>query len=187
MSYIPGPWRVTMGRDGRPIVISVDGIPIASMFHALGHSLDNARLIAAAPQMLSILQRHEEATKEVQRWINASPSRLADHGVYRTRGDRVRMRRSEQYGDVALSVQASEVHYSQPRVSDLDIDEYDSVEIALIHGGQLRLPSELGIQGFDHLFETGQNPVAGYVPQEIVDQLREALRERAQKEEEKSK
>lgn len=93
---------------------------------------------------------------------------------------RLYLRRAEEFGDVMLSIQASALHYSNPRVDELPLDEYESVEVGLFHEGRLCRPSEIGIVGFDHLFERGRNPVAAYVPQETVAQLREALRARAE-------
>jgi hypothetical protein len=97
----------------------------------------------------------------------------------------------ETYGDVQLSVQASVVHYCRPRVSGLPLDEYSSFEIGLMGPvkqmtvlrrkmrSRLCRPSEIGVLGFDQLFEEGDAPVAGYVSREDLDALRAALRERA--------
>ena len=90
------------------------------------------------------------------------------------------VRKAIVYGDVKLSVQASAMHYSTPRIDGLPLKEYTEVEVALIdaHGNFLR-PSEIGIKGFDTLFESGGAPVAGYVPRNKLRALRLALRRRA--------
>lgn len=88
------------------------------------------------------------------------------------------VRPMERYGPVLLSVQASASHYSRPRVDGLELDAYEAVEVGLLHDGRLCRPSEVGVRGFDHLFEAGNNPVAPYVPQEEVARLRAALQAR---------
>lgn len=90
----------------------------------------------------------------------------------------IRVRKPTLYGDVFLSVQANEYTYCSPRVSGLKLHEYRAVEIALIRkgGGGFIRPSEIGIKGFDNLFEKGG--VAGLVPSRKVWRLRRALRER---------
>jgi len=45
-----------------------------------------------------------------------------------------------------------------------------------VYRGKLALPSAAGIDGFDMLFETSGNPVAGWVPQDKVQALRDAIR-----------
>lgn len=87
----------------------------------------------------------------------------------------------ERYGDVRLSVQAHEMAYCTPRVSGLPLDKYSAVEIAIIRGSdEFVRPSKIGIPGFDHLFESsGTRPVAAYVPQGTVDNLRMCLMIRA--------
>lgn len=96
------------------------------------------------------------------------------------------MRESEAYGDVLLSVQASDTHYSTPREPGLPLEAYSRVEIAVMvkptpgNRSGMVLPSHVGIEGFDHLFEEGESPVAGYVTQEDVARLRDALRKRAE-------
>lgn len=88
----------------------------------------------------------------------------------------------EKYGPIRLSVQASEYSYCSPRVIGGDLGWYRSVEIALYDkAGKLCRPSALGIKGFDKLFDEGDTPIAGYVPQAEVEQLREALRRRAKR------
>lgn len=103
------------------------------------------------------------------------------------------LREVERFGDVSLSVQASSMHYSTPRVDGLSLDQYTHVEIGLqgpkekvfkfVPGPPIKsnlcLPSEIGIVGFDHLFDKTDAPVAPYVAQEDVERLREALRARA--------
>ena len=89
----------------------------------------------------------------------------------------------EEHGDVKLSIQASQYNYCEPRVNGLPLDGYETVEIAIIsdeHG--MCHPSKIGIEGFDDLFEVGgDNPVAGYVSQAKVAELRAALQARYEK------
>ena len=92
----------------------------------------------------------------------------------------------EQYGDVELSVQASRFHSSAPRngCGHTPLELYDRVEVALRWANArgrawIRQPSrELGIDGFDDLW-CEEVPIAGYVPHDRVQELREALAERA--------
>lgn len=73
-----------------------------------------------------------------------------------------------------LSVQASEYHYSTPRVTGLDIDEYEHVEIAIINpSGALVHPTEAGLsQELEALFDASDAPVAGYVDQQVAACIR---------------
>jgi hypothetical protein len=76
-------------------------------------------------------------------------------------------------------VQASAFHYSTPRENGLPLEAYENVEVGFLLNGKLARPSDAGIEGFDHLFEEGGSPVAGYVPQVDVQRLREAIAERS--------
>lgn len=81
------------------------------------------------------------------------------------------------YGEATLSVQASQWAYCEPRVDGLKIDEYESVEVAVLDAdGELVRPSAVGVAGFDDLFEPGNSPVAGYVSQSKLLELKRALR-----------
>lgn len=89
------------------------------------------------------------------------------------------------FGDVRLSIQGSEIHYCAPRTWLDNLRDYQSVELGLLGplaevdwptGGTRRLhplirPSQIGIMGFDDLFESGAFPVAGYVSWDRVDAL----------------
>jgi len=89
------------------------------------------------------------------------------------------LRPVETYGDVSLSVQASRYHYSQPRQNGLPLADYETVEVAVLNApGHLVRPSQVGVKGYDNLFERGASPVASYVAQADVQQLREALKRR---------
>ena len=92
----------------------------------------------------------------------------------------MRLRDAEIYGEVQLSVQASNTHYCSPRKDGLDLDRYKTVEIAILSGGKMVKPSAVGVDGFDQHFEDGDSPVAGYVPQDVVERIRVALKEKAQ-------
>ncbi len=90
----------------------------------------------------------------------------------------------ERYGDVALSVQASRFHASDPRngCGHTPLEVYDRVEVALrwadtrTRDRWIQQPSrELGIDGFDDLWREEGVATADYVPRERVEALRTAL------------
>ena len=86
----------------------------------------------------------------------------------------------ERFGDVDLSIQASKFHYSAPREDGLPLSGYRDVEVALFRGEDWLRPSDIGIEGYDDLWEPGSMPVAGYVAVEKVHELRALLRARAE-------
>jgi hypothetical protein len=53
--HTPGPWTYWQG-DSRQWYVDAGGEPVASLSHAEHAAEANARLIAAAPKMLSLLQ-----------------------------------------------------------------------------------------------------------------------------------
>lgn len=81
------------------------------------------------------------------------------------------VREWELFGNDFLSAQASKYHFCSPKINGLPIEKYDSVELAIS-----RLPSEMGIMGFDYLWE--YDSVAGYVPQYVYQRLRKLLKEK---------
>jgi hypothetical protein len=86
------------------------------------------------------------------------------------------IRPGEPIGDITLSVQGSKFSYCSPRVNGLPLDQYLSVEVAVFNARKnLTLPSKIGVDGFDHLFDGSNSPVAGYVSQEDVAKLRAAI------------
>jgi len=105
------------------------------------------------------------------------------------------VRESLRYGNVELSIQASEIHFCSPCVNGLPLGDYTTVEIALIdvdyegkginplHGEPTKLlfPSDLGIDGYDHLFKDGTNgrTVGSYVSWPDVRRLAALLEQRA--------
>ncbi len=102
-------------------------------------------------------------------------------------------RHGERYGDVVLSIQASSWHYCTPKTDGLPLEQYEEVEVAVVgpeHEWTLRdgrtvrttlyLPSQIGVEGFDHLFSDNEAPVAGWMSWEDVERLRAALRARQQ-------
>lgn len=94
------------------------------------------------------------------------------------------IRKAEQYGPYALSVQASVGHYCSPRVNGLRLDQYTAVEVAVIdEKGNLVKPSQIGIRGFNRYFDKCDSPVAGWMPQDAVTQLRRAMRRAAARKE----
>lgn len=90
----------------------------------------------------------------------------------------VDLREPEHYGNVLLSVQASKSHYCSPRVDGLPIDEYESVEIALLDEGNHRFlyPEDLLSADMAALFEPPYKVtsvrVAGYVSQADLRRIR---------------
>ena len=92
-------------------------------------------------------------------------------------------------GNVKLSVQASSDHYCTPRVDGLDLDQYERVEVAILQDGKMTTPCKLAlsravdidmpewneITRIDSLFEDGNSPVAGYVPIQDVQKLRDFI------------
>ena len=97
-------------------------------------------------------------------------------------------REPERYGDVTLSIQASQIHYCSPRRGDASVplEHYESVEIALWwtnargNRGWITKPSaDLGIDGFDDLWSN--DDVAGWVPLPRVGALQVELARRAQR------
>jgi len=89
---------------------------------------------------------------------------------------------------IDLSIQASGIHYSTPRVDGWRLRDYTAVELGLlgpekerslfgsIKKVRLCRPSDIGVEGFDHLFESGDCPVAGYVSWDDVKALIKAIR-----------
>lgn len=85
-------------------------------------------------------------------------------------------------GTIEVSVQASSFHYCSPKLDNLPIEAYESVEVAIWapcreseDGKRLTHPSRVGVGGYDHFFEDGRSPVAGYVPIEVVGALLDQL------------
>ena len=91
------------------------------------------------------------------------------------------LREPERIEGVMLSVQASEHHYCSPKKNGLDIEAYSMVEVGIRGpGGKLCRPSEIGVDGFDHLFgESTSSPIAPFVKLEDAKKLRKALMEKA--------
>jgi hypothetical protein len=82
-------------------------------------------------------------------------------------------------GNITMSIQASAFHYCRPRVNGLSLDEYDAVEIGLFLNDEWVIPSEIGVEGFDHLWEysqyDGRSTVAAAVSQEDLSNLKTAI------------
>lgn len=87
-----------------------------------------------------------------------------------------KQRDAEVYGPIIFSIQASEDHYCLPQVNDLPLKDYEAVEIAIIHGNDFLRPSDIGIEGFDNLWEEFNPPIAPYVPQLDVEVLRQKIK-----------
>lgn len=92
-------------------------------------------------------------------------------------------RPAEIYGNVKLSVQASEFNYSTPRVTGLPFEDYQAYEIALMPVAvsdkrEWLKPSDIGMDPeYDELF--GGDDVGGFVSKEKVEEIRTHLRFRA--------
>jgi hypothetical protein len=88
------------------------------------------------------------------------------------------LRDTEMYGEVELSVQASEFHYCSPKITGLPLEDYTQVEIALFAPDKsFALPSDLGLDtSLDKIYSGDE--VAGYVSQANLNKLRSALRKR---------
>lgn len=80
-------------------------------------------------------------------------------------------------GPVTLSIQASGTHYSTPR-EVLDPPEYTKWELGILKNGKLVHPNAVHstLEKFNELFESGNSPIAGYVPTETVQSLLDELR-----------
>lgn len=62
MKHTPGPWTVQFPTSDDPeLAIVGGGRVIADMFGVSGNQPDNARLIAAAPELLKIVQKFVNA------------------------------------------------------------------------------------------------------------------------------
>jgi hypothetical protein len=79
------------------------------------------------------------------------------------------------YGPVTLSVQASEYHYCEPRVTGLPVDGYSRFEVALIEERTKRFlqPEDIGFTGASIYWEG--DTVGAYVPVRIVKALKSHL------------
>lgn len=85
----------------------------------------------------------------------------------------VKIRDGEKFGHITLSIQASAFHYCSPRVDGLPLEEYTSVEVAIIgKSGNFIPPSSIGAPELNHLFRG--DDVAGYVSQEDLAKFRNA-------------
>lgn len=79
---------------------------------------------------------------------------------------------------VVLSIQGSSFHYCEPREDFAHLSDYTHVEMALFsnENGDWKQPSNLGIEGFDDLWEGGDGEIAGYVPYDRAMALLEAMK-----------
>lgn len=81
--HTPGPWR-TGGKDGR-IIYAADGFAVAdaTVFHGRheGEHSENARLIAAAPELLAALERIAELS------YDSEATRVAREAIAKARGE----------------------------------------------------------------------------------------------------
>jgi hypothetical protein len=80
-------------------------------------------------------------------------------------------------GPFWLSVQGSTSHYSSPR-EVLPVEEYLSMEVAILRNGKMVHPSEVLKDCPPELvenWEVGGNPVGGYIPIARIQRLYELL------------
>lgn len=84
------------------------------------------------------------------------------------------------YGpDIQLSIYAGPKAHSNPKLSMPGMSDYRSVELAFAFKMSFEKPSAAGVEGFDDIFETNNDqPVAGFVAQETVEDLKERLAEK---------
>jgi hypothetical protein len=82
-----------------------------------------------------------------------------------------------QIGDLSLSIQASWGHYCTPRRTLNNLDEYSTMEFAIIQDdGEFATVSEV-LPTFSRLdeIEEYENTVYGYVPVDLIEQLYQEL------------
>lgn len=85
----------------------------------------------------------------------------------------------EEYGDVTLSYAVGRNAWCAPEVDGLPLREYERVEIAVLRGGSLQRPEDVGLVEMQALWERGSRPVARCVAWADVDRVRARLAERA--------
>ena len=82
VKYTPGPWAVAEKRDGLQIIRNHEQIPIGSVISKQLEKQDrgfaNARLIAAAPELLAALQA---IANDGERWLNSEDTASDFHGM----------------------------------------------------------------------------------------------------------
>lgn len=78
-------------------------------------------------------------------------------------------------GDVSLSIQASYGHYCTPRKTLSDLNEYASMEFALLRNGEFITVSDI-LPNFPRLEEIEEycDTVYGYVPVNLIEELYQA-------------
>jgi hypothetical protein len=162
--------------------------------------LDGETLVKKLAQYMG----HDNPNFSWEKFIEACAPKFIHRMV-----DDALVREPLRYGNVDLSIQASEIHFCSPRVNGLPLGDYTTVEIALmdvnyktvvtpagswsigtnpLHGERTKLlfPSDLGIDGYDHLFKDGTNGINGvtrtvgsYVSWPDVRRLAALLEQRA--------
>lgn len=81
--------------------------------------------------------------------------------------------------DIQLSIYAGPKAHSNPKLSMPGMSDYRSVELAFAFKMTFEKPSAAGIEGFDDLFESNNDqPVAGFVLAETVEEMKEQLAEK---------
>lgn len=81
----------------------------------------------------------------------------------------------KRYGDVAMSIQASEYHNCSPKSSGLPLTKYTHLEVMLYQGITPVMPSDIGIHGFDLMFDRRLNCRADFMARREVTLLQREL------------
>lgn len=79
-----------------------------------------------------------------------------------------------QVGSFKLSIQASEFHYSRPRLTLPQATDYAAFEVAILENGEWVQPrTDPRFHGMRWVewFEEYLNPVAAFVPIEVIEQI----------------
>lgn len=81
------------------------------------------------------------------------------------------------FGEIVLSVVGGEYFYSLPRVALAELEEYQAIELGFLLNGELSRPSDCddSLKPWDHHFEPGGMPVAGYMPIADFKSLRDKV------------
>lgn len=88
MTHTPGPWRADNEDDGSGIpgwnIYGADNWPVCALMDVHAHAkivnVPNARLIAAAPDLLAELKDTTEHLEAIERWFDANMPTESDGG-----------------------------------------------------------------------------------------------------------
>jgi hypothetical protein len=80
----------------------------------------------------------------------------------------------QHYPNIKVSIGGGGMYYSTPRDRTLPrFSDYTDYEIAILRGPDFVLPSTLGVEGFDHLFDGDM--IAAYIPKDDAIALKRAF------------